>query len=316
MPPFWLRNAHLQTVWPTVFRRVNIAAPEKERILTPDDDFLDLDWYRGGNSRLLVLSHGLEGSSRRPYILGLARAARAAGWDVLAWNFRSCSGELNRQPRFYHSGAWEDLDLVVRHGLEQGYARVVLGGFSIGGNLTLVYLGQHAKHLPKELAGAVVFSVPCDLAGSAERLARPANRLYMRRFLRELGNKMRRKHARFPEVFNLDGLDEIRNFQEFDDRYTAPLHGFQNAGDYWRRCSSAGCIEPINLPALIINARDDPFLSERCYPKDAVDANPRVTLETPRHGGHLGFVSRPTDGVYWSEERALAFLEEIGRGSK
>ena len=313
-PPFnpapWWRNAHLQTAWPALFRRVPVTPPRRERIFTPDEDFLDLDWHRGGHSRLLIISHGLEGSSRRPYVLGLAREALASGWDVLAWNFRSCSGEINRQPHFYHSGETKDLGLVVRHGLAQGYERIALSGFSIGGNMTLVYLGKPDEEVPPQVRGAVVFSVPCDLAGSADRLARSANRVYMHRFVRLLSAKMRRKHQQFPEQIDLDGLRALRTFHQFDDRYTAPLHGFANARDYWDRCSSAQFIPGIRLPVLIVNALDDPFLSPECFPRAQTTGNPRVVLETPRHGGHVGFMERPGKKGYWSEKRSLAFLND------
>jgi uncharacterized protein len=309
-PAPWWRNAHVQTAWPALFRRVPVAPPQRERIITPDDDFLDLDWYRGGHPRLLIISHGLEGSSRRPYVLGLAREALASGWDVLAWNFRSCSGELNRQPRFYHSGETKDLALVVRHGLLQGYERIALSGFSIGGNMTLVYLGKPDQEVPPMVSGALVFSVPCDLAGSADRLARPANRVYMHWFVRLLSAKMRRKHEQFPGEIHLDGLRALRTFHQFDDRYTAPLHGFSGARDYWDRCSSAQYIPGIRVPVLIVNALDDPFLSPECFPHAHIARNPGVILETPRHGGHVGFMERPGGDVYWSEKRALAFLNE------
>ncbi len=311
-PPFWLRNGHVQTLWPALFRRIDDVDPVRERLATEDDDFLDLDWYRGGNDRLLVISHGLEGSSRRPYVMGLARAALRAGWDALAWNFRSCSGEMNLQPRFYHSGATVDLDAVARRALADAaaYRTLALAGFSMGGNLTLVYMGQQGNRLDSRIAGGVTFSVPCDLAASAACLARPWNRLYMSKFMRELRRKMRAKHRRFPEIISLVGLNEIRTFREFDDRYTAPLHGFENAEDYWSRCSSGRFLSNIKAPVLILNALDDPFLADGCYPYDQVRRLPHITLETPRRGGHVGFVSTRRDGLYWSEQRALQFLAE------
>lgn len=330
-PPLWLRNSHLQTVWPTLFRRVDAGVADEERLVTPDGDFLDLDWYRGGHPRLLVISHGLEGNARRPYVLGLARAAMQAGWDVLAWNFRSCSGEMNRMPRFYHSGASEDLAAVVNRGLADpaGYDSVHLAGFSMGGNLTLVYLGERgaqgergtngergangeqSESLDPRVKGAVTFSVPCDLSGSAARLAQPANQVYMRRFMKELREKMRQKKHLFPELIDTRGLDEMTNFHQFDDQFTAPLHGFSGARDYWQRSSSQRFLPEIRVPALIVNAADDPFLSDSCYPHEAVANNPCLSLEVPRWGGHVGFVSGPRGGHYWSEKRAMAFLQGL-----
>lgn len=312
-PPVWLRNPHLQTVWPTLFRRIDFVPDATERLETPDDDFLDLDWYQRGNGRLLVLSHGLEGYSRRPYMLGMVQAALASGWDVLAWNFRSCSGEMNRQPCFYHSGSSDDLSLVVERALAESpaYDSIVLGGFSMGGNVTLVYLGERGASLDPRIRGAAVFSVPCDLAGSARELARPANRFYMSRFMDELRVKVRAKHELYPDLIPLEGLDRMKTFAEYDDQYTAPLHGFRDAEDYWYRCSSTRFLGGIRVPALIVNAADDPFLSPGSYPHAEVMDNRRVRLEVPPYGGHVGFVGDERNGYYWSEWRAMRFLESL-----
>lgn len=312
-PPPWLRNGHLQTMWPTLFRRLETGPDVVERLTTPDDDFLDLDWYQRGHRRLVIISHGLEGFSRRPYMLGMVEAALGAGWDALAWNFRSCSGEMNRQPRFYHSGASIDLETVVERALsdDAGYDSIALAGFSMGGNITLVYLGEQGERLDSRIVGAAVFSVPCDLAGSADQLAQPRNLIYMRRFMNELRGKMKKKHELYPDLIDLEGIETMRNFHQFDNRYTAPLHGFRDAEDYWHRCSSRRFIGDIRVPTLIVNAEDDPFLSRDSYPEQEVAANHLVSLETPRHGGHVGFVSRDGDGLYWSERRAMAFLNDV-----
>lgn len=306
----------MQTIWPSLFRRVALTEPERERLETPDDDFLNLDWYRQGRRRLAIISHGLEGNSRRPYVLGMVRILLAQGWDVLAWNYRSCGGELNRRLQFYHSGATEDLRLVVQHALAGGaYAEAALVGFSIGGNLSLVYLGRQGDELDPRLIGAAVFSVPCDLKGSALQLARPENRLYMRRFVRDLRAKMEAKQRLFPGEVDLADIEQLTTFQEFDDRYTAPLHGFRDAEDYWQQCSSKRFIDRIRRPTLIVNALDDPFLSPGCFPGAAVRNNPQVVLETPAHGGHVGFVStvRGEPGHYWSEIRAADHLRAISK---
>lgn len=305
-PPLWLRSGHLQSVWPTLFRQVAVTDAEPEVITTADDDRLHLDWYRQGSDRLVVLSHGLEGHSRRSYILGLARAFLRAGWDVLAWNFRSCGGVMNDQPRFYHSGATEDLARVVEHGLGQDYRNLYLSGFSMGGNLTLLYLAQQGERVDSRIRGATAFSVPCDLAGSARVLARPSRSIYMRRFLRDLGAKMTEKARLFPELIDASGFDSIRNFQQFDDRYTAPLHGFRDAEDYWAQCSSLPRLKDIRVPALMVNAADDPFLSRNCFPESRSLLGQHVIMEAPKWGGHVGFVELSRDGYYWSERRAVA----------
>lgn len=310
--PFWLRNGHVQSVWPSLFRRVVMPEPETQVLATPDNDELNLDWYRQGSDRLAILSHGLEGHSRRPYVLGLARALMREGWDVLAWNFRSCGGAMNHQPRFYHSGATEDLHTVVTHALGRGYNNLCLSGFSMGGNLTLLYLAQLGEYADSRISSAVAYSVPADLAGSADVLALPSRRIYMRRFLQDLHGKMQIKAQNFPNLIDTNGFEHIRNFHQFDNRYTAPLHGFRDANDYWASCSALPRLKDIRVPSLIINAADDPFLSADCYPQSRDILGPCVQMEIPKWGGHVGFVERRKDGQYWSERRALSFLSNIG----
>ncbi|WP_417518307.1 YheT family hydrolase [Marinobacter sp.] len=278
---------------------------------TPDEDELHLDWHRQGSNRLAIVSHGLEGHSRRPYVLGLTRALLAEGWDVLAWNFRSCGGVMNLQPRFYHSGATEDLRQVVDHGLARGYGTVFLSGFSMGGNLTLLYLGEQGEQIDSRICGAVTYSVPCDLAGSADMLALPSRKIYMQRFLRDLRIKMGEKAQKFPDLIDVSNFDAIHSFHEFDDRYTAPLHGFKSAPDYWAQCSALGRLKDIRVPALMVNAADDPFLSQKCFPESRAELGAHVRLDVPKWGGHVGFVEHGNDGYYWSERRALAFLQGV-----
>jgi len=310
-PPRWLRNGHAQSIWPSLFRTVAVQEPHPEILPTDDHDELHLDWYRQGSGRLAVLSHGLEGHSRRPYIQGLAKALLREGWDVLAWNFRSCGGVMNHQPRFYHSGATGDLDRVVKHGLAQGYHTVGLAGFSMGGNLTLLYLAEQSEKIDSRICGAIAFSVPCDLAGSADTLARPSRRIYMRRFLKDLQLKMEEKSERFPGLIDITGFDRIRSFHEFDDRFTAPLHGFRDAQEYWAACSALWRLKDIRVPALMVNASDDPFLSAGCFPTEKTVFGSHARAEFPKWGGHVGFVEMAADGCYWSERRAVAHFASI-----
>ena len=309
--PFLLRSGHLQTIYPSLVRKLTPDLYQRERITTPDNDFLDLDWAKVGSRRLSILSHGLEGSSHRHYMIGMARALNGHGWDALAWNYRGCSGESNRTLRFYHNGAVDDLDLVVRHALRNGpYDTVALMGFSLGGNLTLVYLGQMAASLDPRIRRSVVFSVPCDLAASSRELAKRRNWPYMDQFLRSLHEKIRMKMAVMPGMLNDKGYERLKNFKDFDDRYTAPIHGFKDAEDYWMKCSSGQFIPAIGIPTLIVNARNDPFLVDGCYPVQAASQSKAVHLEIPRSGGHVGFVQFNHDGTYWSEQRAVEFLSK------
>lgn len=315
-PPCLFSNGHLQTIYPSVMRRLDHGFYERERIETSDDDFLDIDWARAGNDRVAVLSHGLEGNSRRPYMVGMAAMLNQHGWDAVAWNYRTCSEEMNRQLRMYHNGATDDLDTVVKQVLSTGaYTSMALVGFSLGGNLTLVYLGSLAPTLDARIQKAVVFSAPCDLRASAIELAKPVNRLYMKQFLDSLHEKIRRKQALLPGRINDDDFQRIRNFKDFDDRYTAPIHGFRDAEDYWSKCSSGQFLPMITIPTLIVNAGDDPFLADGCYPVQEASRSKYVYLETPASGGHVGFVQFNKNHRYWSEERAVEFLQrdEAGR---
>ncbi|NUM79287.1 alpha/beta fold hydrolase [bacterium] len=310
VPPFLFSNGHIQSIYPTLFRKVKSVSYTRERIDTPDGDFIDIDWLKNGSGRLAILSHGLEGNTDRAYMHGMARALSGQGWDALAWNFRGCSGEMNRQLRFYHSGATEDLDAVVQHAIRTDrYDAIVMIGFSMGGNLTLKYIGERGEALPPPIQRAVAFSVPCDLKSSAIEMAKKTNQIYMKRFLRLLHEKVRAKMQQFPEKIDDENFETIRDFQGFDDRYTAPLHGFEDAEDYWAKASCKSFLKNIRIPSLLVNAQNDPFLGKECFPYEAAAANSNFFLEVPRSGGHVGFIRFNSDGMYWSEKRAMEFIE-------
>lgn len=310
--PGFLRNAHVQTVWPTLIRRVDDVGFTREKLPTPDGDFLMLDWLRRLERapQLAILSHGLEGNSRRPYMMGMARALHARGFDVLAWNYRGCGGEMNVTSRFYHSGETGDLRAIIAQATA-GYESLSLVGFSVGGNVTLRYLGEAPERVDSRVAAAAVFSVPCDLGASAVQLARPMNAIYLTHFMRSLKEKVREKAARFPQAFDVAALDGMRNFVDFDGGVTAPMFGFSSAADYYARASSRPVLGAIRVPTLLVNAQDDPFLSPDCFPIQEAARNASLFLEVPAHGGHVGFVggaaaSRPH--WYWSEQRAVDWL--------
>lgn len=316
-PPRWLAGGHLQTLYPVLRRPVPPVDYARERMNLPDGDFLDLDWSLaagpGGarSSRLALVIHGLEGHSRRKYVRGMVRALNAAGWDCAAMNHRGCSGEMNRLPRFYHSGETGDVHAVLGHVLATGdYAEAALVGFSMGGNQTLKYLGEDPGRVPAAVRAAVAVSAPCDLAACALVLERGFSRLYQAYLMQSLRGKVRAKHEQFPQRFPVDGLARLTTFRQFDDTYTAPLHGYADASDYYARCSSLPVLGSIGVPTLILNAQDDPFLADECYPEAVARTHPFVHLESPGTGGHVGFVAGGADSPYHSERRAVQFLAE------
>lgn len=314
--PYWLPNGHFQSIYPALFRHINGIKYFREKIVTPDDDFLNLDWsYAGGEEKkpLVVLSHGLEGNSTRQYVTGMVKLLNRHGYDCLAWNFRSCGGEMNKTARFYHSGATEDLDAVIQYAFGKGYEDVRLVGFSLGGNLTLKYLGESGEGIDQRIKGSIVFSVPMDLKACSLSIIEPRNQIYMRRFLNTLKPKVVEKARFFPERISLDNHRLVKTLYDFDDVYTARLHGFDGADHYYAECSSMHFIEPISIPTMIVNAKNDPIVPFSSLPVDALRSHPNVTLLATDDGGHCGF--RPanlTDEAYWSEKQALHFLATLG----
>jgi predicted alpha/beta-fold hydrolase len=307
-PPWFLFNAHFETIYPSLFRKVNLPSYKPERIPTQDNDFLDLHWLRQGSSKAVIISHGLEGNAHRAYIKGMAKAFYENEFDVLAWDFRGCGKELNKALRFYHSGASDDLGEVVSHAIHQSYKEIYLIGFSLGGNLTLKYVGE--KNLSPTIKGVVTFSVPLDLYTSCIQISRPSNWIYSRRFLKSLKNKIRMK-AKVMSGLDATNLDDIISIEQFDDRFTGPLHGYKNAKDYYQQCSAIGFLNSIEAPTLIVNALNDPFLSKECFPKEI--NNSFIQFETPSRGGHVGFSQFNENGLYWSEQRALDFIGTLRR---
>ncbi len=310
--PKVLFNGHLQTVIPAGLRRVkNYPMLQRERMTTPDSDFLDLDWAKGDKSKLVIISHGLEGNSTRPYMLGMIKAFHGRGYDVLAWNYRGCSGQINEAPRLYHSGATDDLELVIANAVSQGYDNILLIGFSLGGNLTLKYLGEDATPRHPEVKGGIVFSVPLDLHACSIQINKKENYIYSARFTRSLKRKVLDKAAQYPELLDTTKLPQMKTVFDYDENYTAPFHGFTNALDYYTKCSSKYFLSGIKVPTLVVNAANDPFLAGDCFNPYLFTSLDKVHFEMPKDGGHCGFASYSDGGMFWSERRALSFAEEI-----
>ena len=306
--PLWLPDGHTQSIFPALFRKIPLTHSHSERMELPDGDFLDVDWHMRSEALhekpLLIVSHGLEGSSRRHYVTGLIRSMPEV--NALAWNYRSCSGDPNRNLRFYHSGATDDLDFVIQQAVARGVKDIYLAGFSLGGNLSLKWLGENAKKASQFVRKAVAFSVPLHLSSSSQQLTRRENRLYTHRFLQTLLEKVTEKSARYPMDITPSMLTSIRSLYDFDNVITGPLHGFKDAEEYYERNSSLYFLANIQVPTLIVNAKNDPFLSQECLPEQ-IDSD-FVQIELPDSGGHCGFYPRNYRGQTWAEQRAAAWF--------
>lgn len=312
-PPFWQWNAHLQTICPSLLRKPKFRYDLRERLELPDGDFVDLDWSRSpdGSRKLVIITHGLEGDSRRHYVLGMAKIFREAGYDALGWNCRSCSGEMNRLLCFYHHGDASDLHEVIRHSMEKySYDTIVLVGFSMGGSLSIRAVATDPAKVPAAVKAVVAFSTPCNLESSVRQLMLPENRLYQSRFLRKLGEKIREKAKMYPDQLSVAGYADITNFFEFDDRYTAPLHGYKDATDFYARASVAPLLPDIKTPTLLVQARNDSFLRPDCYGLEAAAGNPYLSVELPAYGGHCGFQVGGSSYT-WAEKRAVEFAQHF-----
>ena len=255
--------------------------------------------------------HGLESSSRAKYVQGIADLLKQNKFDVLAWNYRGCSGELNRTIKYYHSGASYDLATVVEHVLETtAYESICLVGFSLGGNVTLKSVGEESGQISHKIKAVCAFSTPCYLKTASHELATGFNKIYTQNFVSTLRQKVYDKEDMLSEHgFDTSVVNKLKDLPSFDNFFTAPLHGFKDADDYYEQCSSKYFLNDIQVPTLIVNAANDPFLSKECYPYEEADNNPFIDLEVPEHGGHVGFYQRSKGNVMWSEERILRFLQ-------
>ncbi len=310
----------MQTVWGPLFRPRGRLRVRRERVTTRDGDFVDLDWADGDGrpgAPLLLILHGLEGSSRSHYALSLMGLALARRWRAVTLNFRSCSGELNRLPQFYHSGHTDDLDDVIALLLlREPATRLGAVGFSLGGNVLLKWLGERDKDAPEQLAGAVAISVPFDLGPCARVLDRGLRRrVYTANFLASMRAKVRGKARRSPEFAALVDLPlalRATTFAEYDRAVTARLHGFADERDYWVRASSRPYLGAIRRPTLLVNALDDPIVPPEALP-DPGSLPDCVRAEFPRRGGHAGFIDGrwPWRVGSWAERRAVEFLAGV-----
>jgi len=274
---------------------------------------MDLDISSVNSDTAIIALHGLEGGSDSTYVLALSKILNSKGIDVVAVNLRGCSGEHNRVLASYHSGKTEDLDAIIKHvDKNYNYKNIILVGYSLGGNITLKYLGEQGENLHQKIKCAIAVSVPCDLTGSSVALKRKENAAYMHRFLKSLKEEAVYKNTRFPEgKINLTKILNAKNFEDFDNAFTAPVNGFKDAQDYWIKNSSKPFLHAIKIPTLMVSALDDTFLSEECFPFDIAKNHKTLQLETPKYGGHVGFNSTfYSKNGHWLEKRIFSFMSD------
>lgn len=310
-PPFGQFEGHSQTIVPSLTRKFPEIKYRRERLELPDGDFLDLDWLeKTGNRRLVILSHGLEGSSNGSYIKGMAKIFHENGWDALAWNCRSCSGEMNRLFRLYHHGDIGDLSTVVDHAIfQKKYPEICLVGFSMGGSMTLKYAGVLGEKVPAEVRAAIGFSVPCDIRAGADVLDRADNFIYKKRFLAALSTKILEKNRRFPGKLDVSKLKKVKNWLDFDEWFSAPIAGFGSADEFHAQASSKNFVAGTRIPTLLVQAINDPILTPDCWPEEIARDHEFLLLEKTKIGGHVGFMERG-HASSWAERRAISFVEQ------
>ncbi|MQR01902.1 YheT family hydrolase [Glaciimonas soli] len=310
--PAWLPGGHLQTIYPSTCISKPTVKYRRERWNTPDGDFIDVDFVDGQPGQpMVVLFHGLEGSSDSHYCRSLMAHIAALGWSGAAPHFRGCSGEINRAPRFYHSGDAPEIDWILRRladtRAQKKFSKLYATGVSLGGNALLRWLGESQQQAASIVDAACAISAPLDLAGGGMALSHGFNMIYTHVFLRTMKTKSLEKLEQFPRLFDRQEMLYARDLHAFDNLVTAPLHGYRDADDYWNRASAKHVLNDIIVPTLVLNAKNDPFLPERHLPRSASAA---VTLEYPAQGGHVGFANgAPPGRLDWLPRRMVAFLE-------
>ena len=293
--PWWLPGGQLQTLWAPLVSQHFSGAPvhyERERWDSPDGDFVDVDLQRSANPAApwLVMFHGLEGSSRSQYALAFAREAAALGWHFAVPHFRGCSGEINRAPRAYHSGDFEEIGWILDRLRARSAQPLLAAGISLGGNALLRWAEESGDSAARTAYAVAAVCSPIDLLAGGHAIGRGFNRLvYTRMFLRSMKPRALAKWAQHPGLFDRERLLAVRDLYEFDNIFTAPLHGFRDTDDYWTRASAKPHLRAIRIPALVLNAHNDPFVPAASLPRSQDEVGANVTLWRTPHGGHVGF---------------------------
>jgi len=316
---WWLTNPHLQTIWASLFYKKQQMPRERETFVLPDGDFVHLDWIKEGKGPIVLIFHGLTGSSESSYAYGLQYTLWKKGWRSVVMNFRGCSGEPNNRPRSYHSGATEDIQsLFAEVRKREPDTPIAACGFSLGGNALLKWLGENPEK--DGLFAATAVSVPFLLNRCSDRMEKGFSKVYLSRFIRDLRQSVDDKIQHFEQkaekeyaqrLKEIGDLTKVKTFWEFDDRVTAPLHGFESAADYYQRSSSRQFLKAIQTPTLIVQSQDDPFMDKEIIPS-ADELSDHVTLELAQKGGHVGFLTGKVPGkpVFWLKQRLPSYLEQ------
>jgi uncharacterized protein len=316
-PPMLFRNTHINTIYTNLMRPIMPLPYVRERVELLDGDFLDLDWSKAESDKLLFCVHGLEGHARKHYMAAMMKFFNAPPswtnstekWDAVGMNLRGCSGEDNRLLGNYHSGYTLDLTYILDKIIASNrYKQIVLVGFSVGGNIVLKYAGEMGNRLASSISHIVALSVPCDLTGCSLAFETRKNFIYLKQFLMTLKDKIREKALKFPNSFDLEKALRAKNFRDLDNAFTAPVNGFDDCFDYWRKASSLPYLKNITVPTLLVNNLDDTFLSPSCFPYKVATEKPDFYLETPEKGGHLGYMWPDKDGYLWTERRTWQFI--------
>lgn len=307
-PPHVLKNGHINTIYPYIFRKKIEPTYRRERFITSDDDFVDLDFLGGDHDKLAILCHGLEGSSGSQYMQYTASLLSENGWKVMVFNFRSCSGEMNRKLQMYHSGWTTDLHEIITK-YEDGFAEISLVGVSLGANMILKYTTDQIYKFSSKIKSIVAVSTPTDLSASSQKIISRQNRLYDKRFRMTLVDKMKKKHKDFPNKIRLSEIKKIKTLWDFDEYFTGPLHGFTGAEDYYSQCNSKQFLHQATIPTLMITAQDDPFLTKESLIDDIAQRTKNLYFLAPKFGGHVGFTTFG-ENYYWNENKTLKFIND------
>ncbi len=313
--PWFHFNGFTQTVIPGVFRKVNSPYNQKQRFTLSDGDFIDLFWAKQKSakhsvSKLMILTHGLEGNAHRQYITGTADYFFNKGWDILAWNCRSCSPEMNKRPRLYHHGEIEDIAELINHVLEtQSYPEIYLSGFSMGGSINMKYLGVQGEKLDSRIKASANFSVPCDIKASVDSLELKKNIFFKTLFFSRLKHKIILKEKQFPGIVDIEKFDKVKTWYDMDEWFIAPINGFSSPKEFYEKASCKNFMEGINIPTLLVNAENDPIIPLPCSPIKLCQKHTQIYLERPKKGGHIGFTT--PEYKCWMEERIDDFFTKF-----